>query len=285
MEFGNSLKPAYICAKPTTMSFITVKDKKIAYHYAGKGETVVLLHGFCEDKRIWTEIEDELHQHNFKTLSIDLPGFGNSDLAIQPSIEEYANSVIAVIEQLKLPNFFILGHSLGGYVALAIAELHPDYIRGFGMIHSHPYKDPEAKVKDRQKQIEFIESHGHLLYLKQLIPKLFTARFSSSNPFTIDTLIHRASRINVKGIVDALVAMMTRPDRSNVLKNCNYPVLFIIGKEDETIPPHFNLSQILLPRISSIHLLDKVAHMAMFESSRQTQLIIRNFLVYCKQKV
>lgn len=267
------------------MSFITLNDRKVAYQLAGKGETVVLLHGFCEDRRIWMDIEEELHRYNFKTLSIDLPGFGNSDLLHQPHtrIEDYAAAVYAVTQHLKLASCFLLGHSMGGYIALALAEKHPTLIRGLGLLHSHPYQDTDEKKADRQKQIEFIEKNGHLLYIKQLIPKLFTPRFSSSNPFTLDTLIHRASGTNERGIIDALTAMISRPDRTAALQKCSAPVLFIIGKEDITIPTHANLSQILLPEISSIHLLDKVAHMAMFEASRQTQLIIRNFLVYCQQ--
>lgn len=268
------------------MSFITINDRKIAYQLAGKGETVVLLHGFCEDRMIWTDIEEELHRYNFRTLSIDLPGFGNSDLLPQVStrIEDYATAVLSVLQHLKLANYYLLGHSMGGYVALAIAEIYPELVRGLGLIHSHPYQDSDEKKSDRQKQIQFIEKHGHLLYIKQLIPKFFTARFSSSNPFTLDTLIHSASGINQRAITDALTAMISRNDRSAVLQNISVPVLFIIGKEDVTIPSHASLSQILLPEICSIYLLDKVAHMAMFEAPRQTQLIIRNYLVYCQQQ-
>jgi pimeloyl-ACP methyl ester carboxylesterase len=267
------------------MSFITFNDRKIAYQLAGKGETVVLLHGFCEDKRIWTDVEEELHRYNFRTLSIDLPGFGNSDLLQQahPSIEDYSADVYAVIQHIKLAKCFLLGHSMGGYVALAFAEKYPVLIRGLGLLHSHPYPDTDEKKADRQKQIKFIVDNGHLLYIKQLIPKLFTPRFSSSNQFTLDTLIHRASGSNERGIIDALTAMIARPDRTAVLQNCSVPVLFVIGKDDITIPTNASLAQILLPEISSIHLLDKVAHMAMLEASRQTQLIIRNFLVYCQQ--
>jgi pimeloyl-ACP methyl ester carboxylesterase len=285
MQFGNSLKHAYICAKPIIMSFITLNDRKIAYQLTGKGETVVLLHGFCEDKRIWMDVEEELHRYNFRTLSIDLPGFGNSDLLQQahPSIEDYAADVYAVIQHIKLASCFLLGHSMGGYIALAIAEKYPVLIRGLGLLHSQPYPDTDEKKADRQKQIKFIVDNGHLLYIKQLIPKLFTPRFSSSNPFTLDTLIHRASGTNERGLIDALTAMIARPDRTAVLQKCSVPVLFIIGKDDTTIPTTASLAQILLPEISSIHLLDKVAHMAMLEASRQTQLIIRNFFVYCQQ--
>ena len=285
MEFGNSLKHAYICAKSIIMSFITLNEQKIAYQFTGKGETVVLLHGFCEDRRIWIDVEEELHRYNFKTLSIDLPGFGNSDLLrqIHPNIEDYAATVYSVIQHLKLSNCYLLGHSMGGYIALAIAEKYPEIVRGLGLVHSHPFQDTAEKKLDRQKQIDFIEKHGHLLYIKQLIPKLFTSRFSSSNPFTLDTLIHRASGIKARGLVDALNAMISRPDRTKVLQKSKVPVLFIIGKEDITIPSQESLAQILLPQISSIYLLDKVAHMAMFEASRQTQLIIRNFLMYCQQ--
>jgi pimeloyl-ACP methyl ester carboxylesterase len=268
------------------MSFITINDRKIAYQLAGKGETVVLLHGFCEDRMIWTDIEEELHRYNFRTLSIDLPGFGNSDLLPQvpAHIEDYATAVSYVLQHLKLPNCYLLGHSMGGYVALALAELFPQLVRGLGLIHSHPYQDSDEKKSDRHKQIHFIEKHGHLLYIKQLIPKFFTPRFSSSNPFTLDTLIHSASATNQRGIIDALTAMISRADRSTVLQQISVPVLFIIGKEDVTIPSLANLSQILLPEISSIFLLDKVAHMAMFEAPRQTQLIIRNYLVFCQQQ-
>lgn len=263
------------------MKTINYEERPLAYELAGKGPTVVLLHGFCEDGRVWTDFKQDLLEEKYRVLTIDLPGFGASAPAAEPSIEAYAAAVLAVLHQEKLSDIILVGHSMGGYTALAIAEQAPELLRGLGLFHSHPYADTPEKQEARYKQVEFVERMGHPLFVKQLVPKLFAEQYATSHPFDLDKLIHRAARYPQQGITDGLLAMAKRPDRSAVLQDCPVPVLFIVGEEDAAVPEEFSQQQLALPPLADIHILPKVGHMGMIEARRQTQLIVRRFADFC----
>lgn len=266
------------------MKVINLENMNMAYYSKGRGPAIVLVHGFCEDSTIWNDFKTDLLEEKYRVVCIDLPGFGGSDTIENTSISKMAELIGAVVDQLSLDQFILIGHSMGGYVSLAYAEKHPDRLLGLGMFHSQSAADSEEKKVGRQKGIDFIKAHGHILYVKQLIPKLFADRFAKSQSFLVDKLIYKASKYQAKGIINALEAMMNRPDRSEVLEKFKKPVLFIIGKEDGAIPETNSLAQTHLPAQASIHLLDKVGHMGMFEAKKQTQKIVRQFVNFCLEQ-
>ncbi|MEZ4987874.1 MAG: alpha/beta hydrolase [Saprospiraceae bacterium] len=254
---------------------------KLCYTLEGKGTPVVLLHGFCEDSRMWDDFKQDLLEEQHRVLAIDLPGFGRSQLAETPSVDYYAQAVFAVMDARKMEEAVVIGHSMGGYVALAMAAQQPQRLKGLGLFHSHPFVDKPEKKAARLKQVEFINKHGHQLFVKQLIPKLFAPAYAQSHPFDVDKFIHRAARYPAAGIVGGLYAMANRPDRSHILSELEAPVLFIVGAEDEAVPYEASIDQLALPAIASVHWLPKVGHMGMVELMRPTQRIVRRFVDFC----
>ncbi len=263
------------------MKYINFREKKVAYTSKGKGTTVVLIHGFCEDGAMWDEFKQDLLEENFRVVCIDLPGAGKSEAMIGLSIEGMAEVVHAVIEELSLDKFVLIGHSMGGYVALNYAAKHEALLLGLGLFHSHPYADTPEKKEARQKSIDFIGRQGHVLFVKQLIPGLFPPVFVRSNAFLIEKLTYRATRYPGAGIVNALQAMKDRPDQSEVLKNIQVPVLFIIGAKDTAIPAEASIEQTHLPAVAQVHILEKVGHMGQFEAKKATQSMVRQFVGFC----
>lgn len=267
------------------MKNIIFQDKTIAYDTEGRGVAVVLLHGFCEDSRVWEDFKPDLVEEKLRVITIDLPGFGQSAVWPGVSIADMAEAVGAVLEELKLDKVVLIGHSMGGYVGLAFAEKYPEKLIGLGLFHSHPYEDSEEKKEGREKGVGFVQRQGHVLYVKQLIPALFAPDFVKSNAFLIEKLTFRASIYDVKGIIAALKAMKNRPDRSKTLAELKCPVLFIIGKKDTAVPADQSLEQTHLPALASIHILEKVGHMGMFEAAKQTKLFVRKFVSFCLEQV
>ena len=265
------------------MKTISFRDAKVAYEIEGKGTPVVLLHGFCEDQRVWEDFKQDLLEEKYRVITIDLPGFGQSEVVHPASIQYYAEAVLAVLDEKKLNQVILVGHSMGGYTALAVAELAPERLLGLGLFHSHPYADSTAKQEARYKQVNFIRRQGHQLYVKQLVPKLFPAKYGLSHPFDLDKLIHRAARYEAEGIITGLEAMANRPDRTAVLEQTKVPVLFIVGEEDTAVPPEASQNQLSLPAVAQIHVLENVGHMGMIEARRKTQLIVRQFVEFCLQ--
>jgi pimeloyl-ACP methyl ester carboxylesterase len=260
------------------MQLIEFQKKKIAVYWVKEGEGVplVLLHGFCEDSGMWEEWLAFLP--NRSVVCIDLPGFGNSDMLGNLSIESMADAVNAVLENFSIKKCVLIGHSMGGYVSLAFAEKYPGKLSGLGMFHSHPYADSDEKKHARNKSIDFIKSNGHILYVRQLIPNLFAYEYTKGYPISVNKLIHRATKFDPTAIITAIEAMRDRPDRSEVLREIACPVLFIIGKLDKAIPYDASLAQAHLPAFADICVLPVAGHMGMFEAQRETAGVVRGFL-------
>lgn len=263
------------------MKYLHHHDRTIAYSTQGKGPAIVLLHGFCEDSTIWSDFQSALADAGFQVVCIDLPGFGGSEPIPHASIEQYAEAVEAVVGTLELSRFVLTGHSMGGYTALAFAEKHPERLAGLGLFHSHPYADSESKKEARRKNIQFIENHGHIMFVKQLMPMLFAPAFAASNSYLVGKLVHAASMYPPAGIIGGLEAMIARPDRSHILKNSSCPVLFIVGEEDQAIPADQSLSQTVLPPTAAVHILEKTGHLGMLEAPKKTGRMLREFAGFC----
>ncbi|HHM21632.1 MAG TPA: alpha/beta hydrolase [Bacteroidetes bacterium] len=251
-----------------------------AYQSGGKqGIPVVLLHGFCEDSRMWDEWLPLLPPR-LPCLRIDLPGFGRSELPGPVTIESMADAVAAVLKNQNIDRCLLLGHSMGGYVACAFAEKYPAQLAGLCMFHSHPFADSEEKKAARTKAIEFIRKNGHVLFVRQMIPGLFAYDYSKGYPSEVNRLIFYATQYDPEAIIAALAAMRQRPDRSHVLKNIQCPVLFFIGKQDPAIPLSLSLAQTHLPAVADIQIYDDTGHMGMFKSPRRTAKAFRNFIKF-----
>ena len=112
------------------------KGINIFYTDTGKGQVVVLLHGFLEDASMWNALIPELSKKN-RVVAIDLLGHGNTNsLGYVHTMEDMANTVKAVLSHLSLRKFIFIGHSMGGYVALAFAKLYPENIKGLCLLNS-----------------------------------------------------------------------------------------------------------------------------------------------------
>ncbi len=261
------------------MQFVNFKGKKIAYQVQGKGQTLVLLHGLCEDSTIWDEFIKNLS--DFRIIRPDLSGFGVSEILSEHSIEVMADSVKAILDDLKVTQCVMVGHSMGGYVTMEFVKKHPSVLTGLGLFHSQPFADTPEKKEERLKGIEFVKRNGHIIYVKQLIPKLFAELFATSNEFLINSLIHKATQYPPETIIGALEAMLNRADNSEVLKNLHCPALLIIGKQDKTVPYNISLKMLPLATTSEILILPKVAHMGIFTARDRIVKTIRHFMELC----
>ncbi|MBK6623020.1 MAG: alpha/beta hydrolase [Saprospirales bacterium] len=259
------------------MPEITFQSQKIYYTVSGAGSALVFIHGFGVDSRFWDAFVSRF-QKSHQVICIDMPGAGKSGAISGLTVEGMAQVVRAVVEELHLPGFVLTGHSMGGYVALAYAEKWPESVHALCMFHSQPYPDSEEKKAARLKSMDFVRTNGAAPLVSQLVPALFTPAFVRDNPSLIQQLIGWASAYPVEGVVNALDAMRQRPDRSEVLRNAKYPVLFLIGAEDGAIPAEASKQQTTLPSVSSIHYLEGVAHMGMLEATEKTQGIFSEFL-------
>jgi pimeloyl-ACP methyl ester carboxylesterase len=257
---------------------IAYKGTEIFYRTHGKGKPLVFIHGFAEDATIFSN-QISYFEKDYYVIVPDLPGSGQSAFNGSIStIEGYAQSVLAVLDAEKIQQSTVIGHSMGGYITLAIADKNPERLDTLGLFHSSAYADDDEKKKARNKSIDFINDHGAAKFLEESIPKLFAEKFRKENPEKVNEIVKRYAGFEARALVQYTKAMMQRPDRTSVLKSWKKPVLMIIGEEDSAIPFQLSLQQSHLPTLCYIHIAKQTGHMGMIEESTSCNKIILDFL-------
>lgn len=253
-------------------------------HYQLQGEwedksriPVLLLHGLCENIHVWDKVTPSLL--NYPLISIDLPGFGNSSRIAASTMEAMAGEVIQVIDHLKIPKIIVIGHSMGGYVSLAIAEKYMQRLGGFGLFHSTALADNEERKQKRLKQLESIATYGKEPFLKDLHKGLFGKDYK--NEKTMQEVWEMLMGTEEAGITNAIRAIMSRRDRTDVLKRSTVPVLIIAGKYDEIIPVNTLATQVALPDTVQFEILSSSGHMGMLEEEVRSGEILTAFYEMC----
>ena len=257
---------------------ILLNDTTIHYTKTGKGKPVMLVHGFGENRDIWDGQVNVLKEST--TLIIpELPGSGDSDLIEDMSIEGMALALKKILDNENIQSCTMIGHSMGGYITLAFAEKFGSLLNAFGLFHSTAYADSIQKIETRKKGIAFIKEHGPFEFLKATTPNLFSPGFRETHPESVDQQISRLGNFSAPALVSYYEAMMNRPDRVNVLKTSEIPILFIAGEYDNAVPLKDVLEQCSLPQLSYIHILRQSGHMGMLEEAEKSNRILIDFLL------
>lgn len=255
------------------------KTNGIAYQIYGQGHCLVFLHGFGEDGSIW-ENQINYFKERYQIIIPDLRGTGESDSIKEESIsiESMAEDVKKILDTERINACTIFGHSMGGYIALAFAELFPEILNGIGLIHSTSFADTEVKKDARKKGIEFIKQNGSKAFLSAAVPNLFGEKFRTSFPELLNHLLQKSYEINKETLISYYEAMMKRKDRTPLLINAKFPVLIFIGEEDKAVSPEDALYQSTLPSKCQVKLVPGIAHTGMWQTTEILNNEIADYL-------
>ena len=260
----------------------TTKFKKgtITFSDTGKGRVVVLLHGFLGSHKIWHNTIESLSK-SFRVIAIDLPGHGGTDcFGYVHTSELIAKSVKAVMDSLRLKKYVIIGHSMGGYAALAFADMFPDNLRGLCLYHSTAYADSDEKKIDRTRSIKVVKSN-HKIYTTEVIKNLFATKNFKYLKEEIAFAQKIAGTVSKQSIIAALEGMKDRPNRDIILGMAHYPIMMVIGELDNVLPYQQLLEQSELIKNKYILYLEHDGHMGFLESSRVSNAALKKFLRVC----
>ncbi|MBL7471816.1 alpha/beta fold hydrolase [Robertkochia sediminum] len=210
---------------------LAYKGTRIFYTDEGKGTALVLLHGFLENSSIWKELKSRLTSR-YRVVCIDLLGHGGTGcLGYMHTMTMMAEAVKAVLDHLRLRKVVFAGHSMGGYVALAFAEMYPDHVKGLALINSTPLPDSEEKKLNRDRAIAAVKEN-HKSFIRLAIANLFSPKNRKIFSEEIKTLKAEALKTPLQGIVAALEGMKIRPDREVLMHFSPYPKLLVLGERD-----------------------------------------------------
>ncbi len=259
-----------------TTQQITFKDTKITYYLQGEGPCVVLLHGFLENSSMWQFLLPYLPKGK-RYIAIDLPGHGSSDcIGYVHTMEEMAELVNTVLIELGVRKCILIGHSLGGYVTLAFAEMYPEKFKKGVLLHSTAHADSEERKANREKAADIARKNPKLF-----ARTLYQSLFASENVLKefeqdIKNQTAEAEKTSAKGIVAALNGMKMRPDREVLLHFASGPFLLIIGSNDPIIPLASYSEQMKARNAQSV--LIPCGHMGHIEAREEVAKALKGFL-------
>lgn len=274
-------QPVFKPIIPST-KFIISRGAKIRYADVGKGKVIVLLHGFLESLEIWfgNGFANTLAK-KFRVIVIDLPGHGKSEsIGYVQKMERMADIVKDVMDELRLRRYVMVGHSMGGYVALAFAEKYSENLRGLCLFHSSALPDSEEKKLDRDRAIKIVK-RDPAKYTNALVMNLFAVANHKYFKKEINWVRRMAAKTKKQGIVSSLEGMKIRRNREIILKFAKFPVLFIAGTRDNVIPFKAIEKQSGLPKKSRLLALERVGHMGFLEAKEITLKKLKAFVGNC----
>jgi pimeloyl-ACP methyl ester carboxylesterase len=258
--------------------FFLFRNGRIHYTDSGNGEVIVLLHGYLESGEVWNGFAEKLSS-TFRVINIDLPGCGLSDVYGEIHTMEFmAEAVRGLIDNLGIKRVFLIGHSLGGYTALAFLELFPELLSGYCLFHSQPFADSPAALEKRRREIQIVKmGKKNLMY-----PENVVRMFATSNLEKFSRAFQRskdiASRIPGEGIIAVLNGMMIRPSRLLLMEEGRVPCLWILGSMDNYIPCEVIQTQVNLPPDAKVVVLNNSGHMGFVEEEELSVRIVRDFV-------
>lgn len=265
------------------MAFLAYKGGRIHYTDCySKKYAVVLLHGFLESSTMWNNFALNLSK-TYRVITVDLPGHGKTDcFGYVHDMEIMAQAVQAVLKHLKVRKAILIGHSMGGYAALAFADLFPDSVKGLCLFHSTAYADSESKQNDRIRAAALVKENA-ASFIRKAIPNLFRPKNRKIFAEAVKSLKEEALQTSVQGIIAAIEGMRLRKNRDLILAFSPYPKAMIIGEFDKAVNYNDSIEQLgLNQEIQSLIL--PIGHMGFIEDPYACLKFIRKFLRSCTTK-
>lgn len=211
------------------------KKSQIHYEISGNGRVIVLLHGFLESSTMWKNVVSQFSNY-YTVVTLDFPGHGKSDVISEVhSMELMAEVVNDILKHLKIASATFVGHSMGGYVALACTDLFPSKVEKLILLNSTPAPDSEDRKENRNRALKVIEQNASA-FISMAISNLFSEVSRKENSLEIEILKTEALSFPLDGIKAAIKGMRDRQDRGEVLKNFSREKFMILSEDDPLLP-------------------------------------------------
>ncbi|WP_206420425.1 alpha/beta fold hydrolase [Lacinutrix jangbogonensis] len=201
------------------------------YTDQGKGSALVLLHGFLEDSSMWQELIPELTKKN-RVITIDLLGHGKTGcLGYVHTMEDMAAAVYAILKHLKLRKYIFIGHSMGGYVALAFTRLYPESIKGLCLLNSTYEEDDNERKQLRARANKMVQSN-YVNMVRMSFANLFSAESKLKHAKAFNLALEIALKTPIQGYMAANEGMRQREDTSVFFAEASFKKVVLLGKKD-----------------------------------------------------
>ena len=261
-------------------TFVIAGDAVLHVADSGKGEKcVVLLHGYLESMYVWDDFLPLLTPR-VRVVTVDIPGHGISDaIAEKQTMELMADTLRDMLDAMGIERVTMVGHSMGGYIALAFCEKYPERLDGVVLLSSTPNADTDEKVENRRREIALVRA-GKKDMLAAVAPE---AGFAEQNRKRlrdyIEDLVEQVHMTDEDGIVALLEGMIARKDQNEMLRQSAVRQLFILGKKDGYIPVEVAEAFIAKNPQAEVAWLEESGHMGFIEEPQACAEALLRFVV------
>lgn len=252
--------------QPTLLFANTIKldeNRAISYTDEGNGTPLILIHAFPTDKELWAIQKKSLKKY-FRVITFDLWGFGQSSPVNGEAItmEEYADQVKQLLNQLHIQKAIIGGESMGGYITLSFLEKYPDSVQGLILSDTQSLADtPETKQKRELVALDVIEN-GTSNFINGFMTKALTSQASKKTKNSLKDMLMKQDKL---AVASAARGMALRHDTSNIISNSTLPMLIITGDQDALISPEQSENMHHLAKNSKLVTIKNAGHLSNLE--------------------
>jgi pimeloyl-ACP methyl ester carboxylesterase len=220
-----------------TRGVARVRGTGVAYDDEGRGEAVVLLHGFPFDRSMWREQAEAL-SGTCRVVAPDLRGQGETPLGgADLTMGEMAEDVAALLDELKVERAVLGGLSMGGYVAFEFFRRFPRRVRALVLADTRPQADTDEARRTREETARRALNEGMAPIADSMLPKLLSANTREGRPDVVERVRAMMFGMGPEGAAAALRAMAVRRDQTDLLPSVDVPTLIVVGGEDTITPP------------------------------------------------
>lgn len=240
------------------------------YQEVGEGLPVVFIHGFPFDHTAWEPVVPLLRDQA-RLILPDLRGFGKSPVTPDPvySMRMHADDILELLDRLNIERAVMVGHSMGGYVALNFAHAYPQRLCGLGLVGTQAAADTPERRQGRMIMAEEVGRRG----LKQIAAGM--AQKYVANPALVELVRGTIMKANPKAVIAGLKGLAERPNAEEWLAAIDIPAVVIAGKQDVLIPMKISetMNQLLgrswMVEVESGHTLPLEAPQAVADALKQ----------------
>ncbi|HET6148686.1 MAG TPA: alpha/beta fold hydrolase [Polyangia bacterium] len=251
-----------------------VGEREITYDDAGAGAPVVLLHPFPCNRRYWATVAAALAAPDRRLLTVDAPGFGESAAATTFAIADWADDVAALLDALDLATATVVGLSMGGYAALAMAARHRARLAALVLADTRAAADSAEVRRARADAIALLDSAGVAGYLDRSLPRLL----APEAPAAVLVQARALAETRADQLRAGIAALRDRPDRTAELSAILCPTLVLAGARDQVVPPEEMRGMAATIPGARFAILEGAGHLASLEAPGPFLAAVRGFL-------
>lgn len=256
----------------------TMNGFEMAFADQGQGLAVVLIHGYPLQRAIWAPQVEAL-QTRFRVITPDLRGFGESQVTAGPyTMEMLADDVHALLQARGIRTAVIGGHSMGGYVALALARRYPEMLRGLILVNTRAGADSAEGKANRQAAALKARQQGAAAIADDMLPKLLSPVTLQKQPALVAHVHSLMATAAVEALAQAQLGMAQRGDSQDVLESLFLPVQVITGADDRLIPVAESEAMARTVPGARLAILEGAGHLACLEAPAAFNAALWDFL-------